>query len=127
MDDLNIFKFELGGGLIDEKRGCISFAYDFHYRVYHRDAIFKGVLHLDYSEGDSIEDLQDYARSTILDYFWELVNDEYFAEGEDMIKKSGSKYKVMDSSGKKVLGTHETKAKAEKQLAAIEISKKKKK
>jgi len=44
-----------------------------------------------------------------------------------MIKKSGSKYKVTDSSGKKTLGKHETRKEANEQLAAIEISKKKKK
>ena len=40
-----------------------------------------------------------------------------------MIKKSGSKFVVTDSSGSKILGTHPTKEKAQKQLAAIEISK----
>lgn len=40
-----------------------------------------------------------------------------------MIKKQGSKYLVMDSTGKKVLGTHPTRAQALKQLAAVEISK----
>lgn len=44
-----------------------------------------------------------------------------------MIKKSGKGYKVTDSTGKKTLGTHSSKDKALKQLAAIEISKKKKK
>lgn len=42
----------------------------------------------------------------------------------EMISKRGSKFVVLDSKGKKVLGTHETKKKAQKQLAAIEISKK---
>ena len=41
-----------------------------------------------------------------------------------MIKKQGSKYVVYDSSGSKKLGSHDTKAKALDQLAAIEISKK---
>lgn len=40
-----------------------------------------------------------------------------------MIKKKGSKYVVTDSTGKKILGTHPSKEKAQKQLAAIEISK----
>ena len=40
-----------------------------------------------------------------------------------MIKKQGSKFIVTDSSGKKTLGTHPSKEKAQKQLAAIEISK----
>jgi len=40
-----------------------------------------------------------------------------------MIKKSGSKFVVTDKSGTKVLGTHPSKEKAAKQLAAIEISK----
>jgi len=50
-----------------------------------------------------------------------------FQQLMEMISKVGSKYKVLDSSGKKVLGTHRTKEKAIKQLAAIEISKKKNK
>lgn len=41
-----------------------------------------------------------------------------------MIKKRGSKYVVLDSTGKKVLGTHSTKASALRQLQAIEINKK---
>lgn len=40
-----------------------------------------------------------------------------------MIKKQGSKFVVTDSSGNKTLGTHPSKEKAQKQLAAIEISK----
>ena len=40
-----------------------------------------------------------------------------------MIKKHGSKFVVTDKSGTKVLGTHPSKEKAAKQLAAIEISK----
>jgi hypothetical protein len=40
-----------------------------------------------------------------------------------MIKKQGSKFIVTDSSGNKTLGTHPSKEKAQKQLAAIEISK----
>jgi len=46
-----------------------------------------------------------------------------FQQLMEMIRKVGNKYKVLDSSGKKVLGTHPTKEKAAKQLAAIEISK----
>ena len=42
-----------------------------------------------------------------------------------MIIKQGNDWIVKDSSGKKVLGRHKTKEKARKQLAAIEISKKK--
>jgi len=41
-----------------------------------------------------------------------------------MVRKKGSKYQVMDSKGKKVLGTHPTREAALRQLAAIEISKK---
>jgi predicted nucleotidyltransferase len=44
-----------------------------------------------------------------------------------MIVKQGNKWQVKDSSGKKVLGTHTTKQEAIDQLAAIEISKKKRK
>lgn len=44
-----------------------------------------------------------------------------------MVRKEGSKYVVYDSSGKKKLGSHASKAKANKQLAAIELSKKRKK
>jgi len=42
-----------------------------------------------------------------------------------MIKKSGDKFIVTDSSGEKILGTHESEEQAIKQLQAIEISKKK--
>lgn len=41
---------------------------------------------------------------------------------KEMIKKSGSKYVVYSKKGKK-LGTHPSKKKAQKQMAAIEISK----
>ena len=44
-----------------------------------------------------------------------------------MIVHKDDKWEVRDSSGKRVLGTHETKQEAAKQLAAIEISKKQKK
>jgi hypothetical protein len=40
-----------------------------------------------------------------------------------MIKRIGNKYVVYSKDGRKKLGTHESKKKAEKQLAAIEISK----
>lgn len=40
-----------------------------------------------------------------------------------MIRKKGNKYQVLDSDGKEVLGTHDSREKALKQLAAIEISK----
>jgi hypothetical protein len=43
-----------------------------------------------------------------------------------MIKKQGKNWVVTDSSGKKILGTHLSKDRALKQLAAVEISKKKK-
>lgn len=41
----------------------------------------------------------------------------------EMVRKRGSKWVVLDKSGKKVLGTHPSKEKAVKQLQAIEISK----
>lgn len=44
-----------------------------------------------------------------------------------MIVKRGDKWQVRDSSGKKILGTHSTKKEAIAQLAAVEISKKKRK
>lgn len=44
-----------------------------------------------------------------------------------MIKKAGKKYKVTTKSGSRTLGTHSSKKKALKQLAAIEISKAKRK
>ena len=47
-------------------------------------------------------------------------------EDEEMIKKNKSGYTVTCKSGK-TLGKHKTKKKARKQLAAIEISKKKRK
>lgn len=40
-----------------------------------------------------------------------------------MIKKSGNKLKVMDSEGKKTLGSHSTRKEALAQLRAIEASK----
>jgi hypothetical protein len=40
-----------------------------------------------------------------------------------MIKKVGKKWKLYTHDGKKVLGTHPTKAAAQKQEAAINISK----
>ena len=42
-----------------------------------------------------------------------------------MIRKESGKYVVYDSKGSKKLGEHPTKAQALDQLAAIEISKKK--
>ena len=44
-----------------------------------------------------------------------------------MLKKVGKKYVVFDSTGENRLGSHATREKALKQLAAIEISKKKQK
>lgn len=44
-----------------------------------------------------------------------------------MIIKKGNKWQVRDSSGEKILGTHSTKKDAVDHLAAIEISKKKRK
>lgn len=45
----------------------------------------------------------------------------------EKIMKSGENFVVTDSSGKKILGKHKSKKKAAAQLAAIEISKKKRK
>lgn len=42
----------------------------------------------------------------------------------EKIMKSGENWIVTNKSGKKVLGTHSSKKKAMKQLAAVEISKK---
>lgn len=39
------------------------------------------------------------------------------------IKKRGNKWVVTDSSGKKILGTHSSRAKAIDQLQAVEASK----
>ena len=50
-----------------------------------------------------------------------------FQQLMEMISKVGNNHKVLDSSGEKILGTHPTKEKAAKHLAAIEISKKQKK
>lgn len=43
-----------------------------------------------------------------------------------MIRKKKDKWQVLDSSGEKVLGEHDSREDALKQLAAIEIAKKKK-
>lgn len=42
-----------------------------------------------------------------------------------MIRKNGDSYEVTNKEGTQVLGTHPTRAQAMDQLAAIEISKKK--
>lgn len=44
-----------------------------------------------------------------------------------MIRKKGNKYQVLTEDGKRVLGTHPTRAEAVKQLQAIEANKKRKK
>jgi hypothetical protein len=44
-----------------------------------------------------------------------------------MLKKVGKKYVVFDSTGENRLGSHATREKALKQLAAIEIAKRRKK
>lgn len=41
----------------------------------------------------------------------------------EMIRKRGKKWVVLDKSGKKILGTHPSREKAMKQLQAIEINK----
>lgn len=43
------------------------------------------------------------------------------------VRKRGSKFIVVDSSGKKLLGTHTTRAAANRQLRAVEASKTKEK
>jgi hypothetical protein len=53
------------------------------------------------------------------DVIKELIEQEL----EETIKKVGNKYAVYPKKGGDRLGTHETKKAAEKQLAAIEISK----
>lgn len=40
-----------------------------------------------------------------------------------MIRKRGSKYVVLDSTGRKTLGTHDSRSDANKQLRAIEANK----
>jgi hypothetical protein len=44
-------------------------------------------------------------------------------EESKVIQKQGGGYAVKDSSGKKTLGKHKTKAEAERQLRAIEANK----
>lgn len=48
---------------------------------------------------------------------------EEYVQIDEMIKKRGKNWVVLNSTGKKVLGTHPSKKKAVKQLQAIEISK----
>ena len=50
----------------------------------------------------------------------ELLNEE---DLEETISKEGNKYVVRSKGSRKKLGTHATKEKAQKQLAAIEINK----
>jgi hypothetical protein len=57
------------------------------------------------------------------------TGEQYFARGKkirETIKKVDGKYAVYPEKGGSRLGTHDTKEKAQKQLAAIEISKQKK-
>ena len=42
---------------------------------------------------------------------------------KEIIRKKGSKWEVRSEDGSKLLGTHDTKEDAEKQLKAIEIAK----
>jgi hypothetical protein len=44
-----------------------------------------------------------------------------------MLKHIGNSWKVFDSTGKKLLGTHKSRAEALRQIAAIEASKAKRK
>jgi uncharacterized protein (DUF1330 family) len=48
---------------------------------------------------------------------------EYQHQINEIIEKEDGKYVVKTEDGSKTLGTHSSKKKAEKQLAAIEISK----
>lgn len=60
----------------------------------------------------------------ILRFFeFNIYRDKIMALNET-VKKEDGKYVVKDSKGKKTLGKHKTKKEANKQLAAIEISKK---
>lgn len=43
----------------------------------------------------------------------------------EMVRKRGDKWVVLDSTGKKVLGTHPSKEEADTQLRAIEANKNK--
>jgi hypothetical protein len=53
--------------------------------------------------------------------FGEDLTEENLMLSEKIVKR-GDKWLVMDSEGKKTLGTHDTKKAAEKQLTAIHIS-----
>ena len=56
-----------------------------------------------------------------------MVTFEEYQELSEKVEKRGSEWVVLSSDGSDVLGTHDSKEKALKQLAAIEISKKAKK
>lgn len=71
---------------------------------------------------------KDKAHEIAMEHVWE--DPEYYskldkARIDEYIKKVGNKFVVYPKKGGKRLGTHRTKAKAKKQLAAVEISKKK--
>lgn len=71
---------------------------------------------------------EERAHEIAMEHVWE--DDKYYtkldkAGIDEEIRRVGKKFVVYPKKGGKRLGTHSTKAKAKKQLAAIEISKKK--
>jgi len=68
-------------------------------------------------------ELQQIIKEEIAKYISEVITEHVVNE---TIKKVGNKYAVYPKKGGKRLGTHSTKKAAQKQLAAIEISKHKK-
>lgn len=56
-----------------------------------------------------------------------MITFDEFKTLTEKIEKRGSEWVVLSSDGSEVLGTHSTREKAVKQLAAIEISKKERK
>jgi hypothetical protein len=65
-----------------------------------------------------------YAAGRLSDRLLDEDDDEYGSDLEETIKKVGDEWAVYPKAGGRRLGTHDTESGAKKQLAAIEMSKK---